>query len=198
MDIHFNNLSFSIFDYASFDDIKGLVKELFKDDFCNSTTEFLPHPFSLDSFMPQHVGGDHDNLFGFWKSKRYHSKLFFISNSADGRATLCNVIHQTLKCAYTMCSLSDETVEPLYLFKYATASLEDRVVIAYKEDKWVFYEVGERLPIENPDFYKQRRANQRLNNAIVLSYLEKMGITLDDIDKDVTDYFICNRKISKN
>ncbi|WP_333616828.1 hypothetical protein [Bacteroides pyogenes] len=97
-----------------------------------------------------------------------------------------------------MCSLSDETVEPLYLFKYATASLEDRVVIAYKEDKWVFYEVGERLPIENPDFYKQRRANQRLNNAIVLSYLEKMGITLDDIDKDVTDYFICNRKISKN
>src|SRR3712207_7831456 len=86
MDIHFNNLSFSIFDYASFDDIKGLVKELFKDDFCNSTTEFLPHPFSLDSFMPQHVGGDHDNLFGFWKSKRYHSKLFFISNSADGRS----------------------------------------------------------------------------------------------------------------
>src|SRR3712207_7503909 len=93
MDIHFNNLSFSIFDYTSLDDIKGLVKELLKDDFYNSTAEFLPHPFSLDSFLPQYVGGDHDDLFGFWKSKRYHNKLFFISNSADGRATLRSEEH---------------------------------------------------------------------------------------------------------
>ncbi len=57
--------------------------------------------------------------------------------------------------------------------------------MAYKEDKWIFYEEGSPLDIEDENNYKNRIIKKRLNSDIIIEYLNKIGIDLWEIDKSI-------------
>lgn len=143
-------------------------------------------PSIRDYFDPP-CGGAHFPKFCFWVNPNYDRCVFFISNYEDGLSTLCNVIHHRIRGVWVMCTFSnDSRVEyPCYKFHYSDSNFYDRDILAYKEDRWIFYEQGTPLAFENTDYYKNKFIKKRLNNEIIEEYLLKLGINLCDIDSEV-------------
>ena len=83
----------------------------------------------------------------------------------------------------------NEELAPGYFFHYANKEMDERDILAYKEDKWVFYEKGTPLLLECMELYKKRRINQRINNSIIIDYLQKYGINFMEIDVNITNSF---------
>lgn len=102
---------------------------------------------------------------------------------------LCGIIRAKLNCELIMCHLSNGLEYPAYSFKMINAEGKERIILAYKEDRWVFYEVGDPLPFEDVELYKKRYIRDRLNNNIIYSYLLKNGIDFKRIDEDITESF---------
>lgn len=175
--------------------MKNAVREIFNKHIQEGRAQFLAQTFSISDFFNPLVDGVHDDIFCFWKVKQYADKIFFISNSADGRQTLCNVLHLKLCCSFYQFAFSNDTESPFFLFHYSPIQGIDRDVLNYKEDKWIFYEKGPKNNIEEERFYKRRILRERLNKEILLYYLNKVGITFEDIDVNVTDYFIFKRTV---
>ena len=86
-----------------------------------------------------------------------------------------------------MCSLSNEAKmdNPFYQFYFSNMNFEERKIMAYEEDKWIFYEEGSPLDIEDENNYKNRVIKKRLNSDIIVEYLNKIGIDLWEIDKSI-------------
>ena len=82
-------------------------------------------------------------------------------------------------------STSSKSEYNCFWFQYIYPDGKERIIYALKEDRWVFYEEGELLPFENPDYYKRRKIKDRINNDIIIEYLSKCGIDLFDIDSNV-------------
>lgn len=59
---------------------------------------------------------------------------------------------------------------------------DKRVVYAMKDPRWIFYQEGNPLPFENLDYYQNRYIKNRLNQAILLEYLEKLGFCILEND----------------
>lgn len=91
-------------------------------------------------------------------------------------------------------ALSHESDSPMYKFYLSDTSAKERIILAYEEDKWVFYEKGIPLDIENIDYYKNRLIRKRLNNEIIKEYLLKLGIDLFSIDDKISNGFVLQRK----
>ena len=197
MNINYNSITFSVFFFDSLESFKNVVTEIFKREFCEKRAYIKEEELKISDFYNPYVGGNHDDVFCFWKSSNYKNRIFFISNSSDGRYTLCNVIHEKLGCEYLSCSLSNEKEYPFYCFHYTFASGEERVVMAYKEDKWVFYTKGSLLDIEDERLYKRRSIKDRLNNDIIISYLKKLNIDISLIDCDVEKIYKCEIKLRR-
>lgn len=197
MNNSYNSITLSVFFFDSLESFKNVVTEIFKREFCEKRAYIKEEELKISDFYNPYVGGNHNDVFCFWKSSNYKNRIFFISNSSDGRYTLCNVIHEKLGCEYLSCSLSNEKEYPFYCFHYTFASGEERVVMAYKEDKWVFYTKGSLLDIEDESFYRKRSIKDRLNNDIIISYLKKLNIDINNIDCNVEKNYICNIKLHR-
>lgn len=104
-------------------------------------------------------------------------------------------LQKHLRCNAIMCALSNETNNPFFKFYYSNSNLEERLIQVYKEDKWVFYEEGIPLSIENINYYKNRLIKKRLNNSVIKEYLLKFGIDFSRIDRDISNGFVYTRKI---
>lgn len=193
MEDNFDFIIFSFFEINSLSAIKNAVREIFNKDIQEGRAKFIAKPFSISEFVNPFIDGEHDDIFCFWKVKQYPSKIFFISNSADGRQTLCNVLHLKLCCSFYQFAFSSSTESPFFLFHYSPIQGPDRDVLNYKEDKWIFYEKGPKNKIEEERFYKRRIRRERLNKEILLHYLNKTGVTFEDIDKNIIGYFIFKR-----
>ena len=149
----------------------------------------------ISEFIDPSYGGKHDDVFCCWQVSHYPNKIFFISNSGDGRITLCNVLRLKLHCSFYQFALSNDNASPFFLFHHSSKQGITRDVLNYKEDRWQFYAKGPINSIEEIEFYKNRKIRERLNKEILLHYLKKMGISFWDIDKSVTDYFIVKRSV---
>ena len=57
--------------------------------------------------------------------------------------------------------------------------------MAYKEERWIFYEYGTPLVIENEKYYKNKLIKKRLNNDIIAEYLKKVGVNIWEIDHSI-------------
>ncbi len=69
--------------------------------------------------------------------------------------------------------------DPFFSFHYIQCGSE-RIIYSMKENKkWIFFEKGKPLDIENLNYYKKRIIKQRMNNEIIIEYLEKMKINLN-------------------
>lgn len=190
----FSQLAFSVFQVETLAAVKDAVRDIFCADFGGGTATFSDRAFSIREFCHPHVGGAHDDVFCCWQTLQYPDKVFFVSNSADGRQTLCRVLHLRLKCPYLQCCLSGGADYPFCSFHYTSADGAERDVLAYKDPQWTFYDRGTPLPIEDVSLYKSRRIRDRLNNDVILLYLERLGIKFELMDKDVSGHFICVRQ----
>ena len=93
-----------------------------------------------------------------------------------------------------MCALSNDTVNPFFKFYFSDSNFKERLVQVYKEDKWVFYEEGTPLDIEDINYYRNSRIKKRLNNFIINEYLLKLGIDFTKIDYDISRGIVYRRK----
>ena len=80
--------------------MKEAVREVFIQDFQKGKANFIKTPFIISEFIDPSYGGKHDDVFCCWQVSHYPNKIFFISNSGDGRITLCNVLRLKLHCSF--------------------------------------------------------------------------------------------------
>lgn len=122
-----------------------------------------------------------------WENESYPDIIFFASKQVDGLNSLCYMLRKKIQCAMLQCSLSNKASEhnPMYRFHYTNALGEERIIMAYKEDKWIFYQSGIPLSFENIELYRKHRIKDRLNNNIIKDYLLKLNIDISNIDKNV-------------
>lgn len=101
-----------------------------------------------------------------------------------------------LRCNIITCALSNETEtdNPFFKFYFSNPDLEERLIQAYKEDRWIFYEEGKPLSFENLDYYKRRRITDRLNNNIIKEYMIRLGIDINTIDAQIKAGIVYVRK----
>lgn len=186
-----SNFTFSVFKIRDIEIIKKLVEELFNEKIDNKNAYITVNDFEINNYIDSFKGNTLRDVFSFWKTPNYPDFVFFTSNSGDGRFTLCNIIHQRLQCEYIQCTMrnGNEKLAPGYLFHYADEKMNERDILAYKEGQWVFYERGTPLSWECIELYKKRRINQRINNGIIIGYLQKYGINFNEIDANISDSF---------
>ena len=70
---------------------------------------------------------------------------------------------------------------PAYFFHYFFSGNGEnwqRTVQAIKEDKWIFFDGGTPLAIEDISNYRKRKITDRINNEIIIGYLKKAGYDL--------------------
>lgn len=190
--------SFSVFDYSDITSFAETVKAIFRHDINNGRAKLNAGSCLVKDYFNPPCGGNHDDIFSFWKIKSDPNHIFFSSNSEDGRLTLCNVLHMKLKCNFVMCSLSNDIKNPLYHFHFSKLSMEERDVLAYKDPKWVFYTNGVPLAIEDLSLYEKRRIKDRLNNEVIKTYLLRLGINFDVIDNNITHSYTFTRDITED
>ena len=145
-------------------------------------------------FNPE--SGEQFEMFSWWSNRKYPKNVFLTSNSSDGLYLFSKRIRDELHCSLIRISMSASLKEEYqcFWFQYICPDGKERVIYALKEDRWVFYEEGDILPFENPEYYKRRRIRDRINNEIIIEYLAKCGINFYDIDSDVDQCMTLERK----
>ena len=126
--------------------------------------------------------------FSWWTSELYPNIVFLSSNCADGLQTGCYSFQNILKCSCIDYSVStDQCYYQKNHFEHISSDGKERLVMALKEDRWTFYQEGEVLPFENPDYYNNRKIKDRMNFSVIKEYLFKIGIDFYRIDTNVCD-----------
>lgn len=190
----FKYLIFSIFCINDIQIVIDAIRSIFKTELAEGKAEIrMETPIVYDYINPI-SGGRHLPKFCCWKSKIYPNQIFFISNYEDGLSNVCRAIQKHIKCSYLMCALSNGIDNPFFKFYSSDYSANERSILAYKEDKWVFYEKGVPLFVENMDYYKNRLIKNRLNNTIIKEYLLKLGVNVSSIDEEISNGFVFFRK----
>lgn len=191
---NFKYITFSIFHVSDFQKVIDVVKDIFKEELEDGKADIYAEIPIINEYINQDSGGNHFPKFSCWQCSAYPDKTFFISNYEDGLPNLCKLIQKYVECNLTMCALSGETEHPMFRFYFSDSHLEERIIQVYKEDKWIFYEKGTPLVIENTNYYKKRFVKERLNNSIIKEYLLKQGVDFFMIDSQITKGYMFRRK----
>jgi len=110
-------------------------------------------------------------------------KTVFFSNLVDGWYTaVYNYVRLFYKGAFfpsfTIDEINNKALYRFSRFKVSSNEVEERVVYLLKDNRWVFFERGIPLEIENMDNYIKRNKIERLDNEIIIGYLKKAGYDL--------------------
>lgn len=183
MERNFVYFTISIFDDCDFNSFSEIVYQIKKEAIETKKIGIYTKLYDFKEYLNPPSGGHHFPAFSFWKNQKYPNKVFFISNYEDGLFTLCNIIHKQLCGNLIMCSMSNESCvsNPAYRFYFSDSTFSERNILVIKDEKWIFYESGTPLSIENTNYYKKRLIKNRLNNAIIEEYLFNLGIDLWNI-----------------
>ncbi len=182
----FNNFNFSVFE-CDFDNFTKAIYNCkwYEQGLLQNNILIRIQPLNLDEYInPPH--GAHYEEYSWWTTSNYKDKIFFASNHRDGMSSLCKYVSRELGCKLYRFRIS-KGEEAYYgcTFSYCNKGKDERSILAYVEDRWVFWQEGELLPFENPAYYSSRFIKKRLNYDILVEYLGKMGINLFDIDSNV-------------
>jgi hypothetical protein len=118
-----------------------------------------------------------------WKPESIHFDLTgFFTNMSDGWDVLLGNYSRQFNEDVISIKLSKAKTEyPIYSFEYKKMGETQRLIRSIKEiDKWEFFEKGNVQQFENIDNYKKRRIADRINNEIIIGYLEKNQIDIED------------------
>lgn len=190
----FRYCTFSIFCIEDLNLVLNAVKLLYKNELSKNKAVIEIGEVDIKDYLNPISGGRHLEKFCCWKNEIYQDKVFFISNYEDGLVNLCGLIQAQLKCKLIMCALSNEMEYPKYLFRVLNPDDKERLILAYKEDKWTFFEKGTCLPFEDSELYKKRLIRERLNNKIIYFYLNENGVDFHQLDENIIASFTFIRK----
>lgn len=181
----FNNFNFSVFE-CDFDSFTKAMYERYKQSFVENKVKIYSSPLDVTEYIDVPYGGSHYPQMSWWANRLYKNLIFFMSNRRDGMSSLCQNLSRELGCKLYKFGIS-KGEEAYYgcTFFYCSKGERERAILAYMEDRWVFWQRGELLPFENPAYYSNRFIKKRLNYDILVEYLGKMGINLFDIDSNV-------------
>jgi hypothetical protein len=113
-----------------------------------------------------------------WEPANAKGTTAFYSNKHDG---LSSWIHNYARLNNKLCVRAllffDKKSHslPAYRFNYQIGDTVRTVYSMLDGDKWKFFEKGERLPFEKPEYYTKRKIRDRLPNELILSYLKELG-----------------------
>ena len=140
MTTEFNYLIFSVFNICNFNLFVDTVKVIFKKQLITGKAEIYSEIPNPSGWVNPQSGGSHFPKFSCWQNKIYPDKVFFISNYEDGLSNVCRIIQKHLRCNIITCALSNETETDNQFFKFylSNSNLEERLIQAYKEDRWIF------------------------------------------------------------
>ena len=179
---NFVSLELSIFDGCSFPSFVDIIKEIYDRELKQERGCIYSQKVDLDKYLTPTYG--EYPKFTCWNNYKYPNKIFLISS--DDKSSLAHVIHKKAGGNHIRILLTDIRMQfPAFHFHYSDSYFVERDILAYKEDKWVFYEKGTPLQIENTSYYKKRLVKNRLNSNIIEEYLIKLGICLWDIDSSI-------------
>lgn len=188
MNTSFDFFTLSIFIDCKFEQIIESLKRhpYYLNEIGTDVIEIYKDSLQIERYFNPTPGG-HYEKFTWWTNKLYSNKVFLISNLCDGLYSTSKVIREFSHCSLIKIAMSTSTKNEYncFWFQYIYPDGKERIIYALKEDRWVFYEEGELLPFENPDYYKRRKIKDRINNDIIIEYLSKCGIDLFDIDSNV-------------
>jgi len=105
----------------------------------------------------------------------------FMTNMPDGWPTLLNYYFLNFLSEIVMVTIDNVEEElPTFSFKYLRGDDQRVVRVSKEEGGWMFYQNGTALEFEDVANYKKRKISDRLNATIIKTYLERIGIYLDD------------------
>ena len=198
----FDHLVLSAFDVGDIKTVRDAIEDVWKEELEEGNMKVTYNSFDISDYYVPERGFIWLPKFSCWKSRHYSDKVFFASDSMDGMQPTCLNVREKIHCSLLICTFSnDGEQEPKYGIRYIKSDGGERVVQAMKEDRWTFSESGEPLSIEDLSLYKNRYVRKRINNEIIVMYLKRMGIMLDNIDDDVTasaTYKLLEWKTGKN
>ena len=134
---------------------------------------------------PEHNGPERLLI---WEPKNLPNKTAFISNLIDGYSSLIYCLCErnslsAISVKFTNVKYSKDDLPSFFLtyHDYSNNKNTERVVYAIKEThKWVYYAVGEVQPFEDTTNYENRIKPKRINKPVLLSYLKKLNIDIED------------------
>lgn len=185
MNTNFDYFTFSIFigcDFTSFTEtVKSVRKEYIED---GKGKIVLNTILNLKQYINPDIGS-HLEHFSWWQSELYPSMVFLSSNQGDGLEVPCRLFQDKLKCICIKICVSLTNDYPKNSFWYIGENGKERIVMALKEDKWTFFQMGTPLPFEDVSLYEKKRIKDRINFDIIKQYLSKIGIDYDLMDSNV-------------
>ncbi len=199
---NYNYISLTIINYEINEVFKLLRKRLI-DEYENvGDWSFFSNPNNIPEIMGsgQTMSGKINRKFLIWEPDNYSNKTIFLSNSTDGCYT---VINASLPESIDMIriSVSKYNIGNFNSFEYRKDS-KTRLIMAYYNEPWEFYQEGDIQSFENKKYYKRKLIKDRLNYEIINEYLEANGWDLNNPDfwssKKNAIYFIEKNKNKKD
>lgn len=191
MTTEFSYLTFSVFEISDFNLFIDTVKVIFKKQLITGKAEIYSEIPNPNGWVNPQSGGSHFPKFSCWQNKIYPDKVFFISNYEDGLSNVCRIIQKHLRCNIITCALSNETEtdNPFFKFYFSNSNLDERLIQAYKEDRWIFYEEGKPL-FMNAYMHLSIRENQLFSSIFTdyISILSKLRRNTADFQGIWMDY----------
>ncbi len=183
---NFQFMTLTFFKGCTLKSFNETIDTNFADDLSEKCVEIKETTLHLDRYFDPPYNNDFGE-FSWWVSSNYPDLIFFSSNLIDGYYTLCNLLQSKLGCERFQWAFSNGTDYTMSQMLYTDKNGEERIVMAYRDDpRWVFYQSGKLLPFEDESNYSRRFIKKRLNFDIQKQYLSRMGISLSNIDENVT------------
>ncbi|SRR5581483_4431019 len=127
------------------------------------------------------TGGAHLERFMVWQPSNMSFGAVLVPNYRDAHVQLMRQLNRSYKTRYFSAFLArDYRSEGFCSFEHVSESGRERVVHVILEPRWKFFEQGEVLSFENPEYYKRRIIRERLTPEIVEEYLKRLGWDLGD------------------
>jgi len=178
----FSALTFTFFE-ASIDEIESFLKKIKSEDLEPQKITLSKMNFDIHKYFsevpdlknPQKPSKQtvHPTLEAFFYNPSCcPEKTMMISNSRDGWIQLCRIIAKNFRCRFYRFAIDEEFGNSFE----SRDGVSTRVVYALKEDRWIFYETGEMLSIENKEYYKKRNKKDRINKKILIEYCTELNL----------------------
>lgn len=127
-----------------------------------------------------------------WPVSGQINKSVYLCNCMDGCITIVNALKLSSDFIRIRVSRPDAN-SVMNEFEHKKDGVTRIVHSYWDSDKWVFFETGEILPFENPEYYKRRKKSDKINYEIINEYLEANGWLLNEESfwqSDIATYFI--------
>jgi len=186
MNTKIESFTFSIFIGCDFDMFTETVRHIYKEYIEHKNCQILENTIlNLENYSNPEVGA-HKEHFSWWKSDLYNNIVFLSSNQDDGLFCPCLAFRKALKCVMINCRISTGNNSDINSFSYSDDLGNERVIMALKEDRWIFYQKGKPLPFEDLSLYDKRKIKDRINLDVIINYLQEIGINYHKIDTSVS------------